>query len=120
MRRSDHQRNILLGLALTAASVMPAVISPGPSAPLVTSPSGPAAAPAMSVSGRPRIFYGSLHSHTKYSDGSGTPADAFARARDLGKMDFIAVTEHNHKAADGKGDLKDGILIATQPSLYNG
>lgn len=30
MRRSDHQRNILLGLALTAAAVMPAMLSPGP------------------------------------------------------------------------------------------
>jgi beta-lactamase superfamily II metal-dependent hydrolase len=36
MRRSDHQRNILLGLALTAASVMPALISPGPQPALPT------------------------------------------------------------------------------------
>jgi hypothetical protein len=66
------------------------------------------------------IFFGSLHSHTSYSDGSGTPADAFTRARDVGKMDFIAITEHNHKDADGSGERKDGILIALQPNLYNG
>ena len=42
MKRSDHQRNILLGLALTAASVLPAVLSstgtPSPSTALVTPP----------------------------------------------------------------------------------
>jgi len=74
----------------------------------------------MSVSGRPRIFFGGLHAHTSYSDGRGTPAEAFAHARDLGKMDFLAITEHNHKDADGKDDAKDGLLIATQPTLYNG
>jgi hypothetical protein len=39
-------------------------------------------------------------------------------------MDFLAVTEHNHKDAERgiKNDdpRKDGILIATQPDLYNG
>ncbi len=35
-------------------------------------------------------------------------------------MDFLAVTEHNHKDADGKDDARDGILIALQPDLYNG
>jgi len=120
MTSSVHQRNILLGLALTALSVAPALLSPGPAGPPASSTAGPSAVPAMSISGRPRIFFGGLHAHTSYSDGRGTPADAFARARDLGKMDFLAVTEHNHKDADGKDDAHDGILIATQPSLYNG
>jgi hypothetical protein len=77
------------------------------------------AAPSTALS-RGNIFFGSLHSHTSYSDGMGTPADAFTRARDVGKMDFLAVTEHNHKDADGSGERRDGILIATQPALYNG
>ena len=119
--RTDHRRNILLGLALTAASVLPAVLNPTPPGPPASPPTPTATAFATS---HPRIFFGSLHSHTKYSDGSGTPADAFARARDQGKMDFLAVTEHNHDAAEAgisNGDpRKDGILIATQPSLYNG
>lgn len=46
MRSSSHQRNILLGLALTAASVLPAVISPGRSVPAPT-PSAPTPAAAL-------------------------------------------------------------------------
>ena len=71
-----------------------------------------------------RIFYGNLHAHTKYSDGSGTPADAFRQARDQGRLDFLAVTEHNHDKAEmgiQNGDpRKDGIMIAVDNSLYNG
>ncbi len=65
------------------------------------------------------IRFGNLHSHTSYSDGIGTPADAYAMACDAG-LDFFAVTEHNHAAADGKGDRRDGITIAGDPSLYSG
>jgi len=39
------------------------------------------------------IYFGDLHSHTGYSDGVGTPADAFATARANG-IDFFAVTDH--------------------------
>lgn len=71
-----------------------------------------------------RVFYGSLHAHTKYSDGSGTPADAFRQARDQGRLNFLAVTEHNHHKAEmgiANGDpRKDGIMIAVTNSLYNG
>ena len=38
------------------------------------------------------IFYGNLHSHTSYSDGKGTPNQAYAHASDFG--DFLAVTDH--------------------------
>lgn len=66
-----------------------------------------------------QVYFGNLHSHTSYSDGSGTPADAYAMAKANG-LDFFAITEHNHSAADGKGERKDGKLIATQPQLYRG
>lgn len=67
-----------------------------------------------------KVFFGNLHSHTSYSDGSGTPDEAFAMAETAG-LDFFAITEHNHKAAeDGAKDRKDGLLIATDPTLYNG
>jgi len=68
-----------------------------------------------------KVYFGSLHSHTSYSDGSGTPAEAFAYARDVGKLDFMAVTEHNHAGAEaGAKERRDGLMIATQPNLYNG
>lgn len=41
-----------------------------------------------------QVYFGNLHSHTKYSDGTGTPRDAFQWARDVAKFDFYAVTDH--------------------------
>ena len=67
-----------------------------------------------------RVFFGNLHSHTSYSDGSGTPEQAFRHARDSARLDFLAVTEHNHASADGSGDRRDGIIIAADPGLYTG
>lgn len=76
---------------------------------------------AVVLAAEPTVYLGNLHSHTSYSDGSGTPHDAFRHAREAAKLDFLAVTEHNHAAAEsGAGDRRDGILIATDPSLYNG
>lgn len=63
-----------------------------------------------------RVFFGNLHSHTSFSDGSGTPREAYTRARDVARLDFMALTEHNHAEAAGS----DGISIATNPALYKG
>ena len=57
------------------------------------------------------VFFGSLHSHTGLSDGSGTPAEAYTRARDVARLDFFAITEHNHA---------DAGSIATNHALYTG
>jgi hypothetical protein len=64
-----------------------------------------------------RLYYGLLHSHTLYSDGSGTPQDAFARAR-AQHLDFFGVSEHNHaRAEDGaSGSRRDGVVLT--PELY--
>lgn len=40
-------------------------------------------------------YVGNLHSHTSYSDGKGTPAQAFVYARDNAGIDFLAVTDHS-------------------------
>ncbi len=40
------------------------------------------------------IYFGDLHTHTGYSDGSGTPAEAFQHAKSSGQADFMAVTDH--------------------------
>lgn len=76
------------------------------------------------------VYFGNLHSHTSYSDGSGFPVEAFRYAREQGHLDFMAITEHNHAAAEGRhkagkpydrpGTRKDGILIANDHALYNG
>ena len=69
-----------------------------------------------------KVFFGNLHSHTSYSDGSGTPAEAYKHARDIAKVDFLAITEHNHAAAEqgASPDRRDGILIAKDHNLYSG
>jgi hypothetical protein len=67
-----------------------------------------------------KVFLGYLHSHTRYSDGSGVPEDAYKAAKSAG-LDFLAVTEHNHsQCEEGAGARADGIMIAKDHALYNG
>lgn len=63
-----------------------------------------------------KVFFGNLHSHTSYSDGRGTPRQAYTHARNVAKLDFLALTEHNHREAMGS----DGIGIAENHELYKG
>jgi hypothetical protein len=70
-----------------------------------------------------QVFFGNLHSHTSYSDGSGTPEEAYTHARDVAHLDFLAITEHNHKAAEGSGEPDPGpvpVHIARDATLYVG
>lgn len=66
------------------------------------------------------VYFGNLHSHSSYSDGSGTPQQAFDHARFEGHLDFLALTEHNHSQceAGASPDRRDGIMIATNHALY--
>lgn len=43
---------------------------------------------------RPNLYIGEVHSHTIESDGTGTPEQAMAYARDVGHVDYFAVTDH--------------------------
>lgn len=56
-----------------------------------------------------RVFFGNLHSHTSYSDGSATPEEAYRHARDVALLDFLAITEHNHLGR-----------MASEPAIYAG
>lgn len=40
------------------------------------------------------FYFGNIHSHTAFSDGSGTPDQAFQWARDSAGYDFYAITDH--------------------------
>ncbi|MCL6591797.1 MAG: CehA/McbA family metallohydrolase [Firmicutes bacterium] len=42
-------------------------------------------------------YFGFLHAHTSFSDGKGTPQEAYAYARNTGKLDFFAVTDHGEQ-----------------------
>jgi len=52
--------------------------------------------PIKVVKGRPamRVYFGEIHSHTVVSDGSGTPEEAFAWARDARGLDFASIADH--------------------------
>ncbi|QYK47355.1 MAG: CehA/McbA family metallohydrolase [Phycisphaeraceae bacterium] len=94
--RGSSTTHALLGLLLAGAFALPTLAQPL------------------------KVYFGNLHAHTSYSDGSGTPAMAFDHAR-LNGLDFMAITEHNHAQAErNAGDRRDGILIATDHSLYRG
>ena len=43
-----------------------------------------------------RLVWGDLHGHTALSDGTGTPEDYLAYARDVARLDVIALTDHDH------------------------
>ena len=55
----------------------------------------------------PGLFFGVLHSHTKDSNGSGTPAEAYAYAKDVAGLDFLAVTDHSN-SFDGEENSSIG------------
>jgi hypothetical protein len=39
-------------------------------------------------------YFGYLHAHSNLSDGNGSPYDAYTFARDVGELDFFALTDH--------------------------
>jgi hypothetical protein len=66
-------------------------------------------------------YYGNLHSHTTFSDGRGTPDQAFDWARNEAGFDFYAITDHGEmlfpsewraigRSADAKNE--DGRFVA--------
>jgi hypothetical protein len=42
------------------------------------------------------VHWGDLHGHSNLSDGTGTPEDYLAYARDVAALDIIALTDHDH------------------------
>ncbi len=47
-----------------------------------------------------RLYWGDLHTHTRLSDGDFgdiEPGDVYAFGRDVGRLDFVAVTDHDYR-----------------------
>ncbi|RZK39318.1 MAG: hypothetical protein EOO90_19255 [Pedobacter sp.] len=65
------------------------------------------------------IYFGNIHSHTSYSDGSKdslkskvkTPAQAYAYAKKSEHLDFLGISEHNHKQAGMKSKANYALGI---------
>ncbi len=41
-----------------------------------------------------KLYWGDIHGHTLYSDGSGLPSESYQFARDVALLDFAALTDH--------------------------
>ena len=60
-----------------------------------------------------QLIWADLHGHTGLSDGTGTPEDYFAFARDVARLDAIALTDHDHwglRPLDESPELASGLL----------
>ncbi len=76
--------------------------------------------------GQNKMYFGSLHGHSHYSDGLGDPKDLFAKAAEEGQ-DFTTITDHNHLAARGgvspddpRAKDESGVpIIAGNPIEYS-
>lgn len=90
-----------LCLVLVLAVAVPCLAQPCPPCPCDCEPEP----------GELHVFFGYLHAHTSYSDGEGTPQEAYVHGRDRGGLDYLVLSPHNHR---------DAGRIATQPDLYNG
>ncbi len=42
-----------------------------------------------------RIFFGDTHGHSGFADGQGTPDNYYSYARDLSRLDFVTLSEHD-------------------------
>ncbi len=42
-----------------------------------------------------QVYWGDVHGHTSHSDGKGSLDDFFVHARDVSKLDFVIVTDHD-------------------------
>lgn len=51
-----------------------------------------------------RVYFGELHGHTNLSDGRTDPDEYFIGLRDRAKLDFAALTDHDHGGV-GKAEL---------------
>ncbi len=60
------------------------------------------------------LYYGQLHSHTNFSDGQGSPQDAYSWARDQGRADFFAVTDHSNWFDDEKNTANESITSVSE------
>lgn len=65
------------------------------------------------------VYYGNLHAHCNYSDGIGTPQQAFAYARDTAQVDIQALTDHTHMLSSSEySSLRSIAATYTQDGVF--
>jgi hypothetical protein len=106
---SSYSQNAAVRRSLWLAAVVAGAL-------LSTHSTPHAAQPAVALN----VFFGNLHSHTAYSDGTGTPQQAYDHARTVAALDFLAITEHNHRNAGSTGNDPLNLNLGLDHTLYNG
>ncbi len=65
--------------------------------------------PSLLVDGRHDVYWGSLHTHTYLSDGYGSPDFAYRYARDVSRLDFAAISDHNTNITPNKWEITKDV-----------
>lgn len=52
--------------------------------------------PVRVLAGIQPVYWGDLHGHSNYSDGTGTPEAYYRYAREVAALDFAVLTDHDH------------------------
>ncbi|TLN18881.1 hypothetical protein FDZ74_06505, partial [bacterium] len=64
-----------------------------------------------------QAYFGDLHNHTSYSDGSGTPTQALAAGEAAG-FDFMAISDHSYAISDSEwADTLSAVEAATDANF---
>jgi hypothetical protein len=72
---------------------------------------------------RYNFYFGYLHAHSELSDGTGTALEAYTYARDVGDLDFFALTDHGEFLmlwpwSDGWQKVLDAAQATYQPGSF--
>ena len=66
-----------------------------------------------------RVYWGDLHTHTKYSDGRGTPAEMYDFGKRYAAIDFCSVSDHAFITTDVMWeDIKRTTREMNEPGRY--
>jgi len=66
-----------------------------------------------------KCYFGDLHSHTSYSDGSLIPSVAHKYAREIAKLDVFSLTDHLEKVDDAEwDDLREQAFKANDDGRF--
>lgn len=65
------------------------------------------------------LYFGQIHAHTNYSDGLGTPEEAYDYAKNVAKADFFAITDHSNSFDnDTQATILDGSASSEWRQLH--